>query len=170
MKQQHQLKKIVAVAAALGVLSVAGTSQGASTSGVFDVNITLNSACTLSAVSAVDFVYTSLGAGVNSNPASGAFTVQCTSTLPYFFGLQVGNAAAVPPGLASINVTDNGVNLAYDLTTTAANGVGDGTAQPYRVTGTMGAGQPGTCGLASCSNTAGATASTNRQHTLILNF
>jgi spore coat protein U-like protein len=170
MKQYH-LKKIAAVAVALGALGGIGASQGASTSGIFDVTITLNSTCQLGAVTPVTFTYASMGAAVNSNGGSGAFNVTCTNSLPYTFGLQAGTAAAVPPGAATITgFTDNGVNLTYDLALSAAGGSGNGAAQPYNVTGTMAGGQAGTCGLASCTNTAGATTSTNRQHTLILNF
>lgn len=164
--KQVQLKKWMAVAAALGTLSLAGTSQAGSSSGTFNVNITLNSACTLGAIGSVDFTYTSLGAAVNSAGGSGAFNVTCTNTLPYTFGLQAGVGAAVPPGAASISpAADDAVNLSYTLNAPAA-GAGTGSPVAHNVTGTMAAGQAGTCAVASCTNAA----ATNRTHTLILNF
>jgi spore coat protein U-like protein len=137
-------------------------------SGQFDVNITLTSACTLSAITAVDFTYTSFQPGVqNSGAASGGFSVSCTNTLPYTFGLQAGSGAATPPGAATIGpINDDAVNLQYSLALSAAGGTGNGAAQAYRVTGTMAAGQGGTCAAASCTNAA----ATNNTHTLIVNY
>ena len=82
------------------------------------------------------------------------------------FGLQTGSGAASPPGAATVTVTDNAVNLQYVVGTSAAGGTGSGAAQSYNVTGTMAAGQPGTCATASCTNAA----ATNKTQTLILNF
>jgi len=151
------------------VLSVAaltpGVSSAQSTSGTFNVNITLTSACTLSAITALDFAYTSLQVGAQA-ATGGGLTVSCTNTLPYTFGLQAGNGAAVPPGAATIGpITDTAVNLAYSLTR-PAGAVGNGLAQAATITGTMAANQAGTCATASCSNAA----ATNRTHTLIVNF
>jgi len=158
------MKKILAsvlVASAFGI----ATSDAANTSGQFNVNVTLNSTCSLSAVTAIDFTYTSFQGGV-ANGTAGGYTVTCTNSLPYSFGLQTGTGAATPPGAATITVTDNAVNLQYVLGTSAVGGTGNGAAQAYNVSGTIAAGQSGTCAAASCSNAA----ATNRTHTLILNF
>lgn len=151
------------------VLSVAGLTSGVShaqsTSGTFNVNITLTSACTLSAITALDFAYTSFQAGVQA-ATGGGLTVSCTNTLPYTFGLQAGTGAAVPPGAASIGpINDNAVNLAYTLTRPAGTS-GNGVAQAHTLTGSMAASQAGTCATASCTNAA----ATNKTHTLIVNF
>lgn len=169
MSKLH-MKKLAVVVAALGSVAIgSGVAEAANTSGTFNVSITLTSACTLGAVSPVAFAYTSLQGGV-SNATGGGFNVTCTNTLPYTFGLQAGNGAAVPPGTATINVTDNGVNLAYQLNLSAAGGTGNGSAQSFTVGGTMAASQAGNCALASCTNTAGATLSTNNIQTLIVNY
>ena len=149
------------VAAALG----AGNAQAGSTSGQFNVNVTLTSSCTLSAITALDFAYTSLQGGA-STATGGGFTVRCTDTLPYTFGLQSGTGAATPPGASTISVTDNAVNLGYTLGTSAAGGTGNGVVQSYSVTGTMAGNQAGTCSGASCTNGS----ATNKTHTLILNY
>jgi spore coat protein U-like protein len=119
----------------------------------------------LSAITAVAFTYTSLQGAVQ-NGTAGGYTVTCTNSLPYTFGLQAGTGAATPPGAATITVTDNAVNLQYVLGTSAAGGTGNGAAQSYNITGTMAANQSGTCGVASCTNAA----ATNKTQTLILNF
>jgi len=166
---KQQFKKAAVIALALGAAGLTGVSQAQTASGQFNVNITLTSSCTLSAIAPVTFAYTSSQGGI-ANAGGGAFTVQCSNTLPYTFGLQAGNAAATPPGAGSVNVTDNGVDLAYQLTLATTSHAADGTAQPYTIAGTMAAGQVGTCGLASCDNQTGATLSSNRVNTLIVNY
>src|SRR5689334_9496752 len=158
------MKKLIASLMVAGAFGVA-TSDAANTSGQFNVNMTLTSTCSLSAVTAIDFAYTSLQGAV-ANGSNGNFTVTCTNSLPYTFGLQSGTGAATPPGAATITVTDNAVNLQYVLGTSAAGGTGNGAAQAYNITGTMAAAQSGTCGVASCTNAA----ATNKAQTLILNF
>ncbi len=162
-----KLKKLI-LATALGAAGMGfGSAQAANTSGTFTVNITLTSVCTLSAIANVAFAYTSFQVG--AQPATGGgFTVTCTNTLPYTFGLQLGNGAASPPGTATLGpITDNsGVNLAYSLGLSAAGGTGSGAAQAFNVTGTMAGGQGGTCGIGSCNNAA----STNNIQTLIVNY
>lgn len=159
------MKKLLLVAAMglTGILS--STAQAASTSGTFNVNITLTSSCTLAAITAVDFAYTSFQGGA-ATATGGGFNVSCTTNLPYTFGLQAGNGAPTPPGAATINVTDNAVNLAYTLALSAAGGTGSGAAQAFSVTGTMAGAQSGTCATATCTNAA----ATNRVHTLIVNY
>ena len=158
------MKRIIAaslVAAELG----AGNAQAGSTSGQFNVSITLTSACTLGAVTPVAFAYTSLQ-GSAATATGGGFSVTCTNSLPYTFGLQAGSGAATPPGAATISVTDNAVNLGYSLGLSAAGGTGNGSSQSYSVTGSMVSGQAGTCATASCTNGA----ATNKTQTLIVNY
>jgi len=159
------MKKLLVGMLLLGAAFGASMAQAQTASGTFNVNVTLTSQCNLSAVTAVDFAYTSFQAGV-ANSTNGGYTVSCTNSLPYTFGLQTGTGAAVPPGAATINVTDNAVNLAYTLGTSAAGGTGNGAAQAFNISGTMAAGQAGACATASCTNAA----ATNRTHTLIVNY
>jgi spore coat protein U-like protein len=158
------MKRIIAATAVAAALA-AGNTQAGNTSGTFNVNVTLTSACTLAAVSDLAFTYTSLQAGV-SNATGGGFSVSCTSSLPYTFGLQAGSGAATPPGAATIAVTDNAVQLNYSLGLSAAGGTGSGAAQAFSVTGSMAGSQAGTCAVASCTNAA----ATNKTHTLIVNY
>ena len=157
---------ILAVAVSVAALVAPAALAQGSTSGTFNVNVTLNSACSLSTPPAdVSFTYSSFQPGV-ANAAGGAFSVSCSNGLTYTFGLEAGNAPPTPPGTATINVTDDALNLAYQLGTSAAGGTGSGLAQNYNITGTMAAGQGGNCAAASCNNAA----ATNRTHTLIVNY
>ena len=159
------MKKLVLAAALFSGVGISTwVAQAASTSGTFNVNVALTSSCSLSAITALDFTYTSFG--VAATATGGGFTVSCTNTLPYNFGLQAGSGAAVPPGTATVTVTDDAVNLQYTVGTNAAGGTGNGAAQSHNVTGTMPSGQSGTCATASCTNAA----ATNKTQTLILNF
>jgi spore coat protein U-like protein len=158
-------KLILATVVATGAVLVAPQVQAQTTSGTFNVNVTLTSVCSLSAIGDVNFTYTSLQAGV-SNATGGAYTVSCTNNLPYTFGLQAGTGALTPPFSPTITVNDNFVNLSYQLGTSAAGGTGNGAAQAYSITGTIAAGQGGTCGAASCNNGS----ATNRTHTLVVQY
>jgi spore coat protein U-like protein len=158
------MKRLVAASLVAAALA-GGNAQAGSSSGQFNVNVTLTSACTVSAVTDLAFAYTSLQAGA-ANATGGSFAVSCTNSLPYTFGLQSGTGAATPPGAATISVTDNAVNLGYSLGLSAAGGTGIGAAQAYSVTGSMVGSQSGTCAAASCTNGA----ATNKTHTLILNY
>ncbi|HEU4922349.1 MAG TPA: spore coat protein U domain-containing protein [Burkholderiales bacterium] len=159
------MKRVIVSLICAAAVLVAPQAQAQTASGTFNVNITLTSVCTLSAIGDVNFTYTSLQAGV-SNATGGAYTVSCTNSLPYTFGLQAGTGALTPPFSPTISVSDNFVNLSYQLGTSAAGGTGNGAAQPYSITGTMAAGQGGTCGAASCNNGS----ATNRTHTLVVQY
>jgi spore coat protein U-like protein len=159
------MKRLILATVISAVALVAPLAHAQTASGTFNVNVTLTSVCSLSAITAVDFAYTSFQGGV-ANATNGGYTVSCTNSLPYTFGLQAGTGALTPPGSGTINVTDNAVNLAYTLGLNAAGGTGNGAAQSYNITGTMAAGQGGTCAAASCTNAA----ATNRTHTLIVNY
>ena len=158
------MKKIL-TATAIAAALAAGNAQAGNTSGTFNVNVTLTSACTLTAVSDLAFTYTSLQ-GAIANSSGGNFSVKCTDTLPYTLGLFSGTTGATAPGAATISVTDSKVNLAYTLGLSAAGNTGNGALQAFQVTGTMAAGQAGTCGAATCDNST----ATNRTHTLFVNY
>jgi spore coat protein U-like protein len=160
------MKRVILAAVVSAAALVAPAAQAQSTSGTFNVNITLTAACTLTAGPAdLSFNYTSLQGGAAA-AAGGAFSVSCSNGLPYTFGLQAGTGAPTPPGAATINVTDAALNLDYTLGTSAAGGTGSGAAQNYSVTGTMGASQAGNCAVSPCNNAGSA----NRIHTLIVNY
>ena len=94
MKSNLKIKALVAAAMLAGAMT--GTAHAAITSGTFQVDINLTSACSVSTINNVAFAYTSFQAGV-SNATGGGFTVTCTNSLPYTFGLQTGSGAPTPP-------------------------------------------------------------------------
>lgn len=148
------MKKLLLVAA-LGFSSLlGGVAQAGTTTGTFNVNITLTTACTLSTINDINFAYTSFQVG-NAAPTSGGdFNVTCTNGVPYTFALD------------SAAVTDAQVNLAYTLTL-PATAAGNGAAQNYTIGGQIAGGQGGTCAsLGSCTNGTSA----NRQRTLTVTF
>jgi len=160
--------KRILTATAIAATLAAGNAQAAQATQPFNVVITLASTCTLSAVADLTFAYTSMQAG-SVNALGGGFSVTCTTSLPYSFALVQGTPAGpfTPPFATSIpSVTDNAVQLNYSLGLSATTGIGNGAAQNYGVTGLMAGGQVGTCNSASCVNTG----STNKTHTLILNY
>jgi spore coat protein U-like protein len=167
----RDMKKLILAVLAMGATLGAPATQAQTASGTFNVNVTLTPVCTLSAITAIDFAYTSLQAGV-ANGTNGNFSVTCTNTLGYTIGLQQGSGAVVPPGAATIGpITDDAVNLTYSLGlsggTAPGGATGSGVAQNYNVTGTMAGGQGGTCATGpTCSNAL----ATNRTHTLIVAF
>ena len=159
------MKKIL-TASAIAAALAAGGSQAGQTTGSFDVVVTLTSACTLGTITNLDFAYTSLQAGP-ATATGGNFSVSCTNSLPYSLRLQAGTTPPFTSNATSIAVSDAIVNLNYSVGLSATSGTGNGTPQPFNVTGTMAGGQSGTCASASCTN---AGAGANRTHTLIVNY
>ena len=147
------MKKLLLVAA-LGFSSLlGGVANAGTTTGTFNVNITLTTACTLATITDIDFAYTSFQVGAAAG-SGGGFNVTCTNGVPYTFALD------------NASVTDAAVNLAYTLTLPTPT-AGTGASQAYTITGNMAGGQGGTCAsLGSCTNGASA----NRQRTLTVTF
>jgi spore coat protein U domain-containing protein, fimbrial subunit CupE1/2/3/6 len=160
------MKRILTATAVAAALA-AGNAQaaGQATSG-FNVTINLTSACTVTAPTDVVFAYTSLQAGASS-ATGGAFSVSCTTSLPYTLALQAGTTPPFNSVATTIpSITDNVVQLTYSLGLSGTSGVGSGVAQNFNVTGNMNGNQAGTCASATCDNLT----STNRRQTLIVNY
>lgn len=119
----------------------------------FDVTTSLQDACSLTTPpTPMTINYTSF-AGSASGTSN--FAVRCTNTTPYTVVLD------------QTSVTDNALNLAYTLALSPnSNGTGSGAAQSYTITGTMAAGQVGSCASASCTNNT----ATNKTRTLTVSY
>lgn len=151
------MKKLI-LAAMLGAATLQpAVSQAVSQGTNFDVTINLTSACQFSNLSAVTFNYTSFQGAV-ANSGGGTFDVACPAGLNYTFGLIVG-PGGVGAGAATISPTTLGLNYTLNA---PAGGAGTGAAVTHTISGTMGAGQAGSCAAASCNTTV--------QHTLVVNF
>ncbi|MGH6625348.1 MAG: spore coat protein U domain-containing protein [Burkholderiaceae bacterium] len=148
------MKKYAAVLT-LGLAALATMpSQAATTAtATFNVNITLTSACKVNTVPTAAFTYTSFQA--TAATFSSAFDILCTNTLP------ISSVA-----LDSTSVTDSATNLAYTLSLGAVPATGLGVAQSIAITGSMAAGQAGTCLTSSCTNAA----ALNKQRTITITY
>ena len=171
MSKLH-IKKLAVAVAALGAVAVgSGVAQAASTNNTFNVAITLTSTCQISSIADVTFLYTSFAGGNTApQPGSGAYTVTCTNSLPYTFGLNAGLSTTAPgnPKGTPITVTDAAVGIQYTLDLSNAGGTGNGAAQAYSITGNIAGPQAGTCAtLGGVCNNSG---SANKTQTLIVNF
>ncbi len=147
------MKKLLLIALLGFVGAGTGVANAATAIGNFNVNITLTSVCQVTSTADINFTYSSFQVGASAG-TGGAFSVQCTNSLPYTIALD------------QTSVTDDAVNLAYTLGLSAAGGTGNGAAQAYSVTGSMAAAQAGTCATASCTNAA----ATNKQRTLTITY
>lgn len=133
--------KRLAISAAIIASLLAMSAQAAPPAPAnFTVNINLTSACSIStAPGTVQFTYTSFGAAANLD-TNGSVGVTCTKSLVYGLALD---------GTGSY--TDPTTGLAYTMGV-AAPAAGNGLEQTYAITGTMGAGQAGTCTGATCTS------------------
>jgi spore coat protein U-like protein len=138
----------------LGLMGlITAPAQAATATGTFNVSVSLTSVCQISTVPTAAFTYTSF----QEQPStfSSSFNIRCTNSLP-ITGIS----------LDSSTVTDSATNLAYTLALGTVPSTGTGADQSVAITGSMAAGQAGTCATASCSNTN----STNKQRTLTITY
>jgi spore coat protein U-like protein len=123
-----------------------GTSNTLLATGTFPVSIMVGASCTISsAPGTMTFNYTSFGSAANANTAFGA---TCTNLLPYSMSLDT--------------TTGTLLGLNYSLALSAGSATGNGLQQSYSITGTMVAGQAGTCAAGTCSASA--------SHTLTISY
>lgn len=112
-----------------------GTSNAVLATNTFPVSILMSATCGIStAPGAIVFNYVSFGPVAN---ASTTFGATCTSTLPYTLALDATSGTML--------------GLNYSLALSAASGTGTGVQQTYTISGTMAAGQAGTCAVGTCS-------------------
>lgn len=134
-----QLLAVVAMAAVF--TSIAPVAHAAQVTGTVNVTVNLTSACQISTPpGTVTFNYTAFGAAVNPSTTVG---VSCTDTLPY-------NLSFTTPAVGS---TVNGTLLGLNYTLSVPVGVQAGlsTGNTHTISGSMAAGQAGTCNAATCT-------------------
>ncbi len=146
------MKKLILVTA-LGLSALSLSSQAATATGNFDVTINLTSKCEVASAPTAAFTYTSFQ--TTAATFSSSFNIRCTNTLPI-----------TSVALDSSSVTDNATNLAYTLTMGAAPAAGTGANQSITLSGSMAAGQAGTCATATCTNAS----ATNKQRTITITY
>jgi hypothetical protein len=138
-----------------GLAAIAASSAHATTAtDTFNVSITLTSVCQITTVPAgASFTYSSFQ--TSAAAFSDSFNIRCTNTLPI---------SSVT--LDQTSVTDSATNLAYTLALGTIPSAGTGATQTIPITGSMAAGQAGTCASANCTNAS----SSNRQRTITLTY
>ncbi|MGE4239680.1 spore coat protein U domain-containing protein [Ramlibacter sp.] len=136
--------KHVALAVALG-FSALLTAPAFAANETKDVTVTINLTpkCEISTPGALTFAYDSFQTGA-STATGGAFTVKCTNSLPFKVGF---DSTATPSTTKTVAAGASNLQLGYSLGLSGTpTGTGNGTtAVNLSVTGTMGAGQSGTC-------------------------
>ena len=138
----------LALAVALGLtalISAPAFAAGSATDNV-SVSINLTPICQITTPGALTFNYTSFQSGA-ATASGGAFTVKCTTSLPYKVGFTATPLPGTPDLTKPVAAAGANMNLAYDLAlsgTTSGTGTGN-TAISLSVTGTMAGGQSGTC-------------------------
>lgn len=156
------MKKLAVVAALAWTALVTAPTQAATTTGTFDVNITLTTNCLYAKTADVTFVYTSFQSAATATP--GGFTVRCTNMLGYAVSLD------------ALTTTDTATNLTYTLALPADAGskTGNGLTQAFVVSGTMAGDQAGTCTTAGVGAAAGTCTNTsttgNKQRTVTITY
>jgi hypothetical protein len=170
------IMKKFALAAIVGAVALAATLpvRAATAVGNFNVNISLTSQCQINSTNPsgsatltdVTFNYTSFQTSAASLVANPSFNVRCTNGLSYTMALD--NAGSY---------LDAQTNLNYSLALSSAGALGNGSNQPYTISGSMGANQAGTCAPAPAQNLAASAAivcdnstSANRQRTLTITY
>ena len=124
--------------------SVPGTLM---TSATFPVAIHVRSTCAITtSPGTVIFNYTSYGPAINPTTTIG---LTCTSSLPYTVALDS-------------PTTGTPLGLNYSLALSPASNVGSGLQKFHTITGTMAAGQAGTCAVGACS--------ASQTHTLTITY
>ncbi len=112
-----------------------GPNPQATATGTSGVSIATPATCSVTtAPGDIVFNYTSLGPAVN---ASTTYGVTCTAYLPYTMALDASSGTLV--------------GVTYTLALPAASATGNGVQQLHTVNGTVGAGQSGSCAVATCS-------------------
>jgi len=140
------MKKIALIAAGLVIGLSSLSAQALTATGTFNVTINFTSVCTANTAGlAPVFNYTSLQGTAASFATAQSFSVTCTNGVPYTMALDAGGtgytgAFTAPAG----TYTNTASGLIYSLTLPAAT-AGTGAAQTYALTGSMAAGQAGTC-------------------------
>jgi spore coat protein U-like protein len=164
------MKKILATAVVAAFSAMSPAAQAATTSNNFNVSVTLTSQCaaTNSGTTTVAFgTYTAFQAA--AQPSSSVnLTFQCTrgfSPISVAFDVVNGTAAGVGvlQGLQYTLTAGAPSTVAGTAATTATIGTGD--VKTYAVSGTMPAGQAGTCAVASCG-----TSEASHVRTLVVTF
>ena len=148
--------KKLALAVVLGLTALVSTPTfAANQTDNVSVSINLTPICQITTPGALTFNYTSFQTGAQA-ATGGAFTIKCTTSLPYKVGF---DSTATPATTKTVTAAASNLQLGYSLGLSGSTtGTGTGaTAISLSVTGSMSSGQSG-----DCATGAGCTASENQ--------
>lgn len=148
MNQFLSITAVVALTAALAFL--VQPAQAATATATFNVTASLQSKCEVTGgPTDVAFTYTSFQTGIASS-TGGVVGIRCTSSLPY--------------SLSLTSTSGTVIGLAYTLTAPAGTFTGSGASVNHTISGSMAAGQGGTCASSATACTG------SNQHTLTITY
>lgn len=139
-------KLLTSAALAASMLSMLPAVQAAQVTSTVNVTVNLTSACQISAApGTITFNY----AAFQGTAATGSTTVgvQCTDTLPY-------NLSFTADPVVTSSTPGTLVGLNYTLSVPVGAQAGSSVGNTHTISGSMAAGQAGTCGLATCTGNA----------------
>lgn len=89
----HYLKKLAAICLGLGLFAIGGTTQAQTVSDTFEIRLTIEEACTVTAGAASDIDLGTVPATATDITGTNSIVVNCSNTTPYFIGLLPSNSA-----------------------------------------------------------------------------
>lgn len=110
-----------------GAFSIIPAANAASTSGTFQVLMTIQKACTVTAGSASNITLGPVNTTATNTSASNTISINCSKTTPYFIGLAPSAAnGGTPTGSGAMSSVANAANntdkVPYQLNQTSATG------------------------------------------------
>ncbi|MDM2935942.1 spore coat protein U domain-containing protein [Citrobacter sp. Cu233] len=110
-----------------GAFSIIPAANAASTNGTFQVLMTIQKACTVTAGSASNITLGPVSTTATNTSASNTISINCSKTTPYFIGLAPSTAnGGTPTGSGAMSSVANAANntdkVPYQLNQTSATG------------------------------------------------
>ncbi len=154
-------RMVVPIAAAC-MLMATGSQASGTDSKTFNVNIKLNSSCSIAFMSDINVTYESFGSSVGGASAQTTAAITCTNGLPYGIALDTNSGGQLIPGTGTYLYTDSVVALGYSLSmsggglnTLTRKNTGNGLTQNVIIEANLAGLQGGLCSAPGgiCNNT-----------------
>ena len=110
--------RLLGPALALSALAIPGPAFAATVSDTFQVSITIQKACSVTANASADIDLGTVASTATNTTGSGTVTVTCSKTTPYYIGLAPSNANTAGAGTMA-GTGGNTDTVPYQLSSTA---------------------------------------------------
>jgi len=110
--------RILTSIATLGLVSVTSPAMASTANGTFQITVTIQKACTVTAGAASNIALGTVVATATNTLGNNTITVNCSKTTPYFIGLAPSNSSTAGAGTLS-GTTGNTDTVPYQLSSTA---------------------------------------------------